>query len=114
MARLMSVSHTEAQVRDRSKTVTRRLGWKHARVGDELRLVRKAMGLKKGEKVEDVARVRVTAIGSEFLRQISDEEVAREGFPEWTADEFVEFFCSAMRCTPEDVVTRIEWEYIDA
>ncbi len=42
--RLMSVSLTEAAVRDRTKTVTRRLGWLFLRVGDRVTLCRKVMG----------------------------------------------------------------------
>ena len=41
--RLMSVSLTEQQVRERRKTVTRRLGWKDLRAGERLMLCRKVM-----------------------------------------------------------------------
>lgn len=45
----MSVSLTEDAVRDRRKTVTRRLGWKFLEAGDRLTLCRKVMGRRKGE-----------------------------------------------------------------
>lgn len=41
MSRLMSVSLTEQAVRDRTKTVTRRLGWRFLKPGDTLTLCRK-------------------------------------------------------------------------
>lgn len=47
--RNISASMTKAQVRDRSKAETRRLGWLHAKPGMRLRVVEKCMGLKKGE-----------------------------------------------------------------
>ena len=53
MARLMSVAFTEAAVRNRSKTVTRRKGWLFLKPGDRLTLCRKVMGRKAGEAGED-------------------------------------------------------------
>ena len=44
MPRLMSVSLTEQQVRARTKTVTRRVGWLMLKPGDRLTLCRKVMG----------------------------------------------------------------------
>ena len=41
--RLMSVPLTEQQVRERRKTVIRRLGWKDLRAGEQLMLCRKWM-----------------------------------------------------------------------
>lgn len=49
MPRLMAVSLTEPQVRDRTKTVTRRMGWRMLRVGDRITLCRKVMGRCRGE-----------------------------------------------------------------
>lgn len=121
MPRLMSVALTERAVVERRKTVTRRLGWwadkNHRRLllpGQELWLCRQAMGRKPGEPVERLALVHVTDISRQQLRIANTaDEAAREGFPERTWPEFVEFFCDRMHCTPETVVTRIEWRYID-
>lgn len=44
MPRLMAVSLTEPQVRARVKTVTRRVGWRMLRTGDQLTLCKKVMG----------------------------------------------------------------------
>lgn len=120
MARLLSVALTEPQVRDRSKTVTRRMGWwkdRHGRrilhVGDRLTLVRKAQGRRNGEPVMRLAEVQVVDVRREPLNTVTQDEVIREGFPGMTLAEFVAFFCEHMRCAPTAEVTRIEWTYLD-
>jgi hypothetical protein len=111
----MSVSLTETQVRDRSKTVTRRTGWLMLKPGDRLTLVRKAMGLKKGESVVRIAEVEVTSVRRERLCEITAEDVVAEGFPGLTPPGFVEFFCGTHKGAAADtVVTRIEWRYVGA
>lgn len=50
---------TTDQVRNRTKTVTRRLGWKFLQPGDIVNAVKKGMGLKKGEKVEVLGQIKV-------------------------------------------------------
>ncbi|QDU67677.1 ASCH domain-containing protein [Engelhardtia mirabilis] len=111
--RLISFSMTEPQILDRSKTVTRRTGWRHAKAGDLLRGVHKCMGFKPGEKPRTLATVRVVEVRRERLDAITDQDVAREGYPGQSADWFVAKFCQAMRCTPETEVARIEFEYVD-
>lgn len=49
--RNMSFMLTTAQIRDRSKTVTRRLGWWNLRVGDVVMACEKCQGLGKGGKI---------------------------------------------------------------
>lgn len=76
-----------------------------------------------------LCRVRVVSVGLERLDEITDADVAREGFdadhrgplilndtgqPFSPARWFVRFFCDNMRCTPDTLVNRIEWEYLDA
>jgi hypothetical protein len=113
MPRLMSVSLTLEQVRARRKTVTRRDGWEHLKPGDRLCLVKKAMGLKKGEHVERVADVEVVSVRRERLDAITPADVAAEGFA-LTPSEFVEFFCASHKgCQPDSIVTRIEWRYLE-
>lgn len=115
MARLMSVSLTEPQVIARQKTVTRRMGWRMARVGDRLTLCRKVMGRKAGEPLVRIAQVEITAISREPLAEISQADLVAEGFPEMTPAEFVAFFCSTHRgCRPDSLVTRIQWRYLTA
>lgn len=109
----MSVSLTEEAVRDRRKTVTRRLGWLFLKPGDRLTLCRKVMGRKKGEPLTRLAEVEVVSVTREPLDRIRPGDTAREGFPNWSGFQFVAFFCKEMRCAPDQVVTRIEWRYLD-
>ena len=113
MSRLMSFSLTTDAVLERRKTVTRRLGWWFLKPGDELIAIRKAMGLKKGEKVERLCRIHVLSTRREPLFYVTVEDVRREGFPDMSSDEFIARFCGAMRCGPETEVNRIEFEYTE-
>jgi hypothetical protein len=108
----MSVALSEDAVRDRSKSVTRRLGWRFLKPGDRLTLVRKAMGRKPGEPLVRIAEVEVVDIRREPLWHVTAEDVAREGFPGWSAVEFMAFFCLHMKCATTTEVTRIEWTYL--
>jgi hypothetical protein len=110
----MSVSLTEPQVRDRSKTVTRRLGWLVLKPGDRLTLCRKVMGRRKGEPLVRLCDVEVVSVRREWLGLITEADVRREGFPDMTPEQFVEFFCRTHKgCTRATVVTRIEWRYVE-
>lgn len=123
--RNMSFMLTTAQVRARTKTVTRRLGWWHLKPGDLVRAVEKGMGLKKGEKVVELAVIRIVSVRKEPLRAMTDdtgyglEECILEGFGEhkmlrWPS-EFMPFFCGSHKgCTPATEVNRIEFEYVEA
>lgn len=114
MPRLMAVSLTEPQVRDRVKTVTRRAGWRMLRVGDQLTLCRKVMGRRRGEPLERIATVEIISVRREPLDAITAADVAAEGFPHLTPGQFVAFFCGTHRgCQPGTDVTRIEWRYLD-
>lgn len=122
--RLISFSLTKDQVRDRSKTVTRRLGWRDLKPGTVLRAVEKAQGLRKGETVVPLATIRVVNVRREPLRRLTDDvaygirEVAAEGFC-WREDaaspaHFVAFFCRSHKGgTPDTEVTRIQFVYVD-
>lgn len=109
----MSFQLTTDQIRQRSKTVTRRIGWASLNAGDVLDAVVKAQGLRKGEHVEKLARIRIVSNQPEPLELITSGDVAREGFPEMTPAAFVSMFCQAMKCEPRQIVNRIEFEYVD-
>lgn len=114
MPRLMSVAFTEQAVRDRSKTVTRRKGWEFLKPRDRLTLCRKVMGRKPDEPLERMAEVEVVSVRREPLFEITDAEVALEGFPGMPVEEFVgRFFFVAQGMRSSDEVTRIEWRYLD-
>lgn len=110
----MSVRETEAQVRDRSKTETRRLGWRFLEPGARLTLCPKVRGRRPGEELERLVEVEVTAVEQQRLWEISQEDVIAEGFPDWTPEQFVEFFCETFKVQPYVVVTVIRWRYPDA
>lgn len=109
----MSFALTTAQIRARTKTVTRRTGWTFLKPGDLVQPVVKAQGLKKGERVEKIgAPVRIVAVDRVRLGSITPQDVHREGFPGWTTREFVALFKSANPGTRVDsIVTRIQFEY---
>lgn len=121
--RNMSFALTTTQIMEGTKTVTRRLGWLNLKPGQQIRPVRKCMGLRPGEKL-DVLRdpLTVVSVRREILSaMLSDieygfRECALEGFGEhpdyrWPS-QFVEMFCSTHKgCTPETLVTRIEFAY---
>lgn len=116
--RNQSFLHTQEQYEEETKSVTRRLGWKFARVGNVVRGVRKCQGLKKGESIEVLGHHRFIDLRWEPLRRMVDEpeygeaEVILEGFPEMSPAEFVAFFCKAMKCKPDSLVHRMEYEYV--
>ena len=113
---MISFSLTTPQFRDGTKDVTRRLGWTFLKAGDRLRAVVKAMGLKKGEHPVELGIIEVVSVRREVLREISLEDVRREGFghlARQTAQyDFVVMFCEHMRCQPTDYVTRIEFKRV--
>lgn len=110
--RNMSFALTTDQIRERSKTVTRRLGWLCLRNGDLVQAVKKCMGLKPGQKLERLCVIRVVGVTRVPLCAITPEDCAREGFPDMTPAEFVGFFCRTHKgCTPDSIVTRIEFTY---
>lgn len=132
--RLMSFALTTSQLLDGSKTVTRRVGWANLKPGDRLRAVRKAMGLKPGEKVDVLAEIEVVSVRRERLDFINKADCIAEGFPHLTPAQFVEMFGRHMSIThpdegvwsdadqewkrrprpvrPDDQVTRIEFRVV--
>lgn len=113
--RNISFALTTDQIRARTKTVTRRLGWKTLRPGTLLRAVVKSRGLKPGETVQPLAVIRVVKVTREPLREIArhGDDPALEGYPQMTPEQFVAHFCGHMKVTPDTEVTRIEFEYVD-
>jgi hypothetical protein len=58
MSRLMSVALTSAAVRERRKSVTRRLGWAFLKPGERLTLCEKVQGRKRRDgTVEPLVRI---------------------------------------------------------
>lgn len=114
----MSFSKTTQQMRDRSKDVTRRTGWAWLKPGTVLQAVEKGMGLKKGEKVKPIGRIRVLSVRRERLDEIVNIdrgmygvlEMAREGFPGLDPQDFMLRWLPDI--DPDEIVTRIEFEHL--
>lgn len=117
MPRNISFALTTDQIRNRTKTVTRRLGWKNLKVGEVLNACVKCMGLKPGEQIERLGQIRVVSVRREPLNAMRGPygamEARREGFPKMTGTQFVEMFCEHMGGFQDQEVTRIEFEYFE-
>ena len=113
MPRNMSFALTTKQVKQKTKTITRRQGWSFLKVDDLLQPVEKGMGLKKGEKVKKIGGlIRVVSIRKEPINKIRKPDVIKEGFPELTPKEFVQMYCKCNKVNEEDLCNRIVFEYI--
>lgn len=128
MTRRMSCSLTIDAVRQRRKTVTRRHvdTWRTLAAGDQLILVEKAQGLRKGERQVVLAEVEVVDVTVEPLWRITErddggwEECALEGFPTMEPSEFAVFWMESHSYRPQTQTEamaincrRIEWRYLD-
>lgn len=113
--RNISFMLTLPQMQAELKDVTRRVGWWKLQGGEILMAVEKGMGLKKGEKVKHIYPIQIISVKHEPLtRLLQDDsygwdEVIREGFPDMTPAQFVEFFCKSHKCAPEKIVNRIHF-----
>jgi hypothetical protein len=89
------------------------MGWLFAKAGDICNGVEKCQGLKKGEKVNKLGQHCLTDVRREPLNVITPEDVILEGFPGLSVEQFISFFCKGHKgCTPETVITRIEFEHL--
>ena len=115
--RNMSFAITTEAMESRQKTVTRRNGWKFLQPGDVIRPVKKAMGLKKGEKVEPLScgPIRILSLRREPLHAILHEPYGckKEGFPGMSPLEFVIMYRRANKGHSGGLVSRIEFEYVN-
>lgn len=113
MPRNMSFAMTTPQIENRTKDVTRRFGWWFLKPGDRLCGVKKSMGLRKGEQIERLCMIEVVSVRPEPLDAIRQDDVRREGFPDWTPQEFVKMLVDHYRIDPAKECNRIEFRYID-
>jgi hypothetical protein len=109
----MSFSLTIEQMRNKTKTVTRRNGWWFLRPGDIVNAVEKAMGLKKGEKIKKIGQIRIIDTNKIQVSQIDRQDLIREGLPYMSPAEFVDFFCKNHHgCSPDTIINRITFEHL--
>jgi len=110
---------TQRQFKARTKSVTRRLGWKNAKPGDILMGVVKGQGIPKGGSVEKLGPIIVEDTRLEPLFQMAmvpeygKSECIKEGFPDKTPEEFIEMFCAHNGSRPHETITRIQFAYLD-
>jgi hypothetical protein len=116
--RNISFALTTPQVQAEEKDVTRRMGWETLQVGQLLQGCEKCQGLGKGGKLVKIAVIRVVSVRRERLDRLLEDieygwdEMRREGFPDWSPQQFVSFFCKTHQgASPSSLVTRIEFEY---
>jgi hypothetical protein len=125
----MSFSMTTEKVLNKTKTITRRLGWRWlveaVKRGEHpiLQPVVKGQGIPKGGHVEKInGPIRVECAVFEpigwltnpryYSPQLARSEVNAEGFPNLTPAEFVAMFCKHNGCTPNTQITRIQFSYV--
>ena len=104
MPRYISFSMTTRQVLARTKDVTRRFGWWNLQPGTHLYGARKCMGLRKGEKVERLCTIEVVSVRTEPLNAITPDDVRREGFPDWSPDQFVQMLVDHYQVSPRQAL----------
>ena len=116
--RHMSFTRTPQQMRDGTKTVTRRHpdAWATLKPGDSVQPVLRTQGLQKGERHEFLCPpIEIVSNGIQPLSAITADEVIREGFPDLTVHEF----CALLRASgaiavvghspPREFTRRIEF-----
>ncbi len=111
--RLMSFAMTTPQIRSRSKTLTRRLGWKFAKPGMKVCAIEKGQGLKKGEHVVRICVIEIVSTRWEPLNAITQDDCIKEGFPHLTPDEFVRMLADPKHLSYDVPVNRIEFKYVE-
>ena len=113
MPRNMSFFMTTDAILQRKKDVTRRFGWWNLKAGTRLQAVRKAQGIKKGEKIERLVLIEVVSVRSEPLNAITQGDVIREGFPNFSPQDFIDMLVRHYKTSPNAMVNRIEFKYIE-
>jgi len=111
--RNMSFSMTIEPFKNRTKTVTRRFGWRFLNSNDVVMGVEKAMGLKNGEKLIRLGPIRIISVQPEPLLNITKIDVIKEGFPDWSPAQFIDMLVKHYKIQPNEIVNRIEFEYLD-
>ncbi|MCK4706137.1 MAG: ASCH domain-containing protein, partial [Gammaproteobacteria bacterium] len=75
--------------------------------------VEKAMGLRRGEQIKKIGGlIRVVSVRSEPLNAITQEDVVKEGFPDWTPQQFIQMLVDHYKVDLTKPVNRIEFKYL--
>lgn len=114
--RNMSFALTTKAMRERRKSVTRRLGWANLKPGDRVQAVEKCQGLKKGERVTPICVIEIVSNEPEPLARIYSRgwrECSLEGFPKMSKGQFIDMFCEHNKCDVQTVVNRIAFKFVE-
>jgi len=119
--RRMSFSMTLDAILKRTKTVTRRKGWKFLKPGDRLKAVEQSLGFAAGEKAPPpICIIEVVDVRREPLNRMTEDreygwnEIIAEGLSlKMGPVGFVERFAKNSRIEPSDDITRIEFRYVE-
>ncbi len=114
--RNMSFALTKRQVRNKTKSVTRRFGWWFLEPGDLVQPVEKGMGLKKGEKIKKIGEpIRILSSLADPLGAVTPEECVKEGFPELSPLGFLNMLRRhyKKKLSSFRLCNRIEFEYTE-
>ncbi len=117
--RHMSFMLTTEAFKSGRKTVTRRLGWRNAKVGHVYMGVKKSQGLKKGEHVVKLHPFEIVGIRDEPLWHMRLEgpgATKLEGLPDLSTDDFIKMFIehNKKKCPDgeETIVRRIKFKHL--
>jgi len=108
----MTFAMTTDAVLNRTKTVTRRLGWAFLKPGDRILAVDKI----RTKNVQILGVIEVVNVRREPLSRIIHADVAREGYPDMARIDFILKFLDLNHLLGQDAtdveVTRIEFRYV--
>jgi hypothetical protein len=104
------------RIKDRTKTVTRRIGIQYADLhpGDILRAIPVGRVRDDAPALLKVLSVRHELLGDLVGTEYGDTEAALEGYPDKSGEQLYEIVCDVYGCRFDlnEVVTRIEFEYL--
>ena len=93
------------QFKNGTKDVTRRLGWWHLKPGDIISALEK-----RGDELNSLGFIEIVSTRAEPISAITLDDVRREGFPDYTAAQFVEMISTHYNVGPNHIINRIEFK----
>lgn len=110
--RLMSFAMTIEQMRNQTKTVTRRHTIRKLKAGDLILAVEKLRGVRREDR-KSIAVIQVVSVRREKLEAVTQDECRREGFPDKTPMEFIQLYIKGNSISPRLPLTEIECTRIE-
>ena len=110
--KLIAFTTTIEQFRDGSQDVTRRKRWLGLKPGTRLMAVDRTSGLPQGDRPVELGEIEVVSVRREALNAITEDDVAREGYPGRDPDWFVTHFVQHHGGSLHQEITRIEFRRV--